>query len=268
MSLEIVRPDSVRAAAAILAGDSSARFLAGGTLVVRAWNSGDVSIRRLVLADGLGLDTIRVGAGRAELGAAVTVARVLATPELKFLHPVAREIGGPAIRAMATVGGNLFAPYPFGDFSAALLALDAEVNVESAEGAETLALEDFLPRRDRGSPIVRGVAFDTPAEGAFRFAKVVRRHPHGAPVLSIAAHLPVTGGRVGGARVAYGAMAPTAMRAKAVEHALEGRPLDGATIAAAAKVAGEGCAPASDPQASAWYRRAVISVHLARLLQA
>ena len=53
------------------------------------------------------------------------MAQIIANRELAFLHPVARAVGGPAIRNMATVGGNLFAPSPYGDFTAALLALDA-----------------------------------------------------------------------------------------------------------------------------------------------
>jgi CO/xanthine dehydrogenase FAD-binding subunit len=268
MPLDIVRADSVRAAAAILAEDPSARFLAGGTLAVRAWNAGDIGIGRFVLSDGLGLDAIRAGAGRTEIGAAVTMARILATPELRFLRPVAREIGGPAVRAMATVGGNLFARSPFGDFATALLALGAEVVVEGAGEAETLDVEDFLAcRAERPRRVVRGVAFDLPPDGAFRFAKAVRKRPHGAAVLAIAGLLPTTAdGRVRGARVAYGAMAPTPIRARAVEQALEGRPLGSDAIAAAVAVAAEGCAPQDDPQASAWYRRAVLPVHLARLL--
>jgi CO/xanthine dehydrogenase FAD-binding subunit len=268
MSLQIVRAESVRAAAAILAEDQGARFLAGGTLAVRAWNSGDVSIGRFVLCDGLGLDAIRIEAGRAEIGAAVTMANILAAPELGFLHAVASKIGGPAVRAMATVGGNLFAPCPFGDFAVALVALGAEVALEGPDGAEAIGIEALLARRTSVRGIVSSVAFRMPAKAAFRFIKVVRRRPHGASVLSIAALLPRAEGRVQGARVAYGAMAPAAMRASAVEQALEGRSLETAVIAAAVAVAAEGCAPADDSQASAWYRRAVLPVHLGRLLQA
>jgi CO/xanthine dehydrogenase FAD-binding subunit len=47
--------------------------------------------------------------------------------------PVARAVGGPQIRNMATVGGNLFAPHPYGDFAAALLALGARV-VSAGQG--------------------------------------------------------------------------------------------------------------------------------------
>jgi CO/xanthine dehydrogenase FAD-binding subunit len=114
---------------------------------------------------------------------------------------------------------------------------------------------------------VRSVSFLLPAAGNFRFTKVVRRKPHGASVLSIAAVIPVVDGRVKGARVAYGAMATTPIRSRPVEQALEGKPLDSHSIAAAAAVATEGCSPMSDPQASDWYRLAVLPVHLKRLLE-
>jgi CO/xanthine dehydrogenase FAD-binding subunit len=78
----------------------------------------------------------------------------------------------------------------------------------------------------------------------------------------------VADGRVRGARVAYGAMAQTPIRAAAVEQALEGKFLDREAIADAVAVAAEGTAPLDDPQASAWYRLAVLPVHLGRLLQA
>jgi xanthine dehydrogenase small subunit len=263
----VVRVDSVKEAAAMLAVEDGARFVAGGTLVIRDVNSGDRSIDTLVLSDGLGLDRITVAKGRAEIGAAVSMAKLAAAPALAFLKPVAEAIGGPAIRAMATVGGNLFAPSPYGDFAVALLALGATMAVEDASGSAAIDLEEFLSKRDGMKfRIVRSVSFDLPPPGTFRFAKAIRRKPHGTSVLSIAAVLPLAGRKVVGGRVAYGAMAPTAIRARAVEKALEGRALDAAAIAAAVKAATEGCKPVSDPLASDWYRLSVLPVHLARLL--
>jgi CO/xanthine dehydrogenase FAD-binding subunit len=267
MPLEVARADSVRRAVEALA-DPGARLLGGGTLVVRDYTSGDIAIRRFVLCDGLGIDQIRVGGGRAEIGAAVTMGNLAPNGAHGFVAPVANEIGGPAVRAMATVGGNLFAQSPYGDFSVALLALDAEAIVESKSGSETVPLEQFLGEREKHiGAIVTKVAFKLPPTNAFRFAKVIRRHPHGASVLSIAAVLPLANGTVSGARVAYGAMAPTAIRAKAVETAIEGHALDDATITNAVAVATDGTSPASDPFASDWYRRNVLPVHLARLLK-
>lgn len=267
MALDLVRADSIGQAAAALAGDEGARYLAGGTFLVRTLTAGDATIRKFVLSDGLGLDRITIGeSDTVTVGSAVTMAQVAREPGLAFLAPVAESIGGPAVRTMATVGGNLFAWSPYGDFAVALLALGASVVSESLDGEDVADLEAFLASGVKRGRIIRAVRFRTPADGAFRYLKVTRKHPHGASVLSIAALLPVSGGKVSGARVAYGAMAPRPMRAKAVEAALDGKPLDAAAIEAAIQVAAEGTAPEDDPQASAWYRRAVLPVHLGRLL--
>jgi CO/xanthine dehydrogenase FAD-binding subunit len=84
--------------------------------------------------------------------------------------------------------------------------------------------------------------------------------------MTLAAHLPSSGGRIVGARIAFGAMAVTPVRAKAAERALEGHVLDAASIAAAVAAAAEGTSPIDDSLASAWYRREVVGVHLRRLL--
>ena len=75
------------------------------------------------------------------------MAQIIANRELAFLHPVARAVGGPAIRNMATVGGNLFAPSPYGDFTAALLALDATVAMQGGYSGRETPLEEFLASR-------------------------------------------------------------------------------------------------------------------------
>jgi CO/xanthine dehydrogenase FAD-binding subunit len=259
---------SLAEAASALASDRMARFLAGGTLVMRAINEGDTSFSTIVRSTDRGFTDIRPAGARVTLGAGVTMGQIIANRDLAFLHPVARAVGGPAIRNMATVGGNLFAPSPYGDFTAALLALDATLALQGSYGGRETPLEEFLANRERGSSgLVTSVTFNRPAAPeAFHFRKVARVKPKGISVLSIAAHLPMNGGRITGARVAYGAMAPTPIRAKSVERALEGRGLDEASISSALAVAAEGTSPASDAIASAWYRREMAAVHLKRLI--
>ena len=94
-----------------------------------------------------------------------------------------------------------------------------------------------ISRRERGATLVSAVAFKRPPAAALRFAKVTRVDPEGMSGLSIAAQLPLTSGRVTGARIAYAGMAPMPLRAKAAERALEGRTLDAAGIAPALAVA-------------------------------
>ncbi|MET3911797.1 CO/xanthine dehydrogenase FAD-binding subunit [Bradyrhizobium sp. S3.3.6] len=259
---------SASEAAGALSTDRSARYLGGGTLVMRALNEGDVTISTVVRAQDQALTRIDASGPRITLGAGVTFARVLAERDLGFLHAPARSIGGPAVRNMGTVGGNLFAPNPYGDFTVALLALDATVAVQGGFGARDIPIEEFLQARDRqAGTLVLSVSCTRPASTeAFRYRKIARIKPKGGSVITLAAHLPISGGRIAGARIALGSMAPTQIRARAAERALEGHSLDAATIAAAASAVTEGTSPSDNALGSAWYRREIVGVHLRRLL--
>ena len=250
-------------AASALSANRSARFLAGGTLVMRALNEGDPSIASIIRTTDPAFSEIRSQGDRIVIGAGVTMSRILASHELAFLHPVARVVGGPAVRNMATIGGNLFAPHPYGELTTALLAADATVAVAGGYSAGDIPLADLLRDRDRQpAQLVASVTVQRPRDpSGLRFLKVTRVKPKGISVLSIAA---VTNGR--STKVAYNGMAPAPMRALAVERALEGKTLDAASIAPALAVAAEGTSPADDAIASAWYRREVLPVHLKRLL--
>ena len=242
------------AAAAMAEGS---RYLGGGTIVMRAVNYGDQSFHRIVRATqvdrGIGSDV-----GGIRIGAATTMAEILATTDLAFLHPVARFIGGPAIRNMATVGGNLFAENPYGDMAVALLALDAQVVMVSGQAQP---IESFLSERQHRRGIVAAVVVPRVDQGAFHYRKVSRVKPKGVSVMSIAAHL-----RHGDPRIAFGNMAPTPTRARAAERALA-QGVNETSIAAACAVCTEGLQPADDALGSAWYRAEVAPVHLKRLLQ-
>src|SRR5918998_1471794 len=116
---------TIAEAAGLLSGDRSARLIAGGTLVMRDVNEGRITDGTLVRITDPAFSRIQTGGSRIELGAGVTMAAVLVSRDLDFLHPAARTIGGPAGRNAATGGGNLFSQAPFGDFPVAPLALDA-----------------------------------------------------------------------------------------------------------------------------------------------
>lgn len=253
------------AAEAAAAMGERARVLGGGTLLMRAVNYGDAGVERIVRVRDPELARIRVEGDRVTLGAAVTLRAIIDHPDLGFLAPVARSVGGPAVRNMGTVGGNLHAGHPYGDLTAALLALDGVALL--AAGGE-VPLETYLAGRARGRDVVTAVRAARPRPAEFRYAKVSRTRPKGASVMSIAAWLPGGPGRVARARVAFGAMGPTPLRARAVEAALEGARLDAAGVARALEVACDGLDPADDALASAWYRREVAPVHLRRLLLA
>jgi CO/xanthine dehydrogenase FAD-binding subunit len=242
-----------------------AHYVGGGTLIVRRVNEGDVSVSTLVRVSEPSLSRIAVSGGRAVIGASATMAAVARNADLAFLRPAALAIGGPAVRNMATVGGNIFAPVPYGDFTVALLALDATAEI----AGKPVALADLIDRRkEYRDRIVTSVGFALPKPKTFRFAKITRVKPNGAAVLSIAAVVEEQSGVISAARVALGNMADRPLRASAAGAALVGRPLTREGIAPALAIAGEGTAPADDAISSAWYRREVLPVHLGRLLLA
>lgn len=241
---------------------SGAAYLGGGTVLMRDVNAGTAPQRIVRTADPA-LREIRVQGDTISLGAGVTMAAILARADLGFLHPVARVIGGPQVRNMGTVGGNLFAPHPYGDFTVALIALGAKA-VLVGQGAR--AVEDLMRDRSR-APLVGAVEFARPRDGTFGFLKVSRVKPKGVSVLSIAILAPREGARFRGVRVAFGAMGPAPMRGSGAERALEGQDANAATYARAAAQAAEGLDPPTDALATTWYRREVAGVHLTRLLE-
>ena len=88
-----------------------------------------------------------------------------------------------------------------------------------------MPLDEFLGARERGvAGLVAGVQFSKPQNAAdFRFRKVSRVKPKGIAVMTHRRPPAQCRRTDQPARIAYGAMAPTAVRARAVERALEGQ---------------------------------------------
>jgi CO/xanthine dehydrogenase FAD-binding subunit len=264
MGLSLKTFSTLAEAETAVKADAAARYLGGGTLVVRDANEGDISFSSYIRSTDSALSEISITAGNVSIGSGVTMSAIARHPNLGFLAPAAKAVGGPAIRNMATVGGNLFAPAPYGDFGVALLALDASATI----GPGSAPIADFFAARDGAlaNSLVKSVSFSLPKEDSFRFMKAARVKPKGVSVVTIAAVIEEDGGVMARARVAYGCMADRPIRAHAVEAALIGKLRTGEGIASALAVATEGTSPVTDAIASAWYRAEVLPVHLGRLL--
>jgi aerobic carbon-monoxide dehydrogenase medium subunit len=261
----VVRPQSAKAALSSLGGRQCA-VLAGGTLLLPEVSAGTSGLKTLVSLDRSGLSAVKVTNGRVVLGAMVRLAEIEDDERLATLHPVVRAMGGPVLRNSATVGGNLFAPTPYGDLTAALVALDATAIVESAAGTRSVKVEDFVAEKHRAGEIVTSVRFALPAPGTLRFHKAMRRAQNSAAIVTVAAYFELDGGRVKRVRVALGGVGPHALRSRSAEAVLKGQPLDATTVMQAGEAARRDIKPVDDAYASAWYRRQVLPVHLRRAI--
>ena len=106
----------------------------------------------------------------------------------------------------------------------------------------------------RSSPASR---FALPAAGTFKFRKAARKAFNSAAIVTVAAVVSVSGGKIVECRIGLGGVAASAIRAPSVEKALIGKPLDRASVEAAAAEARHDISPSDDAYASAWYRARV-----------
>lgn len=256
----------VAAQRALAAGGT---LLAGGTHLMPSLTDRAFPPTTLVSLRRAGLDVIEMTDSAVTLGATTTLAAIEADQRLRFLHGCVRSIASPPVRSLATVGGNLFVPQPYGDLAVALLALDAEVEIHGAAGTRRAALESVLTAGISPDEIIASVHLTAPASGEFRFHKAARRRFNSASIVTVAARVTTGGGPAGivaDIRIALGGLAATPLRGAAAERLLAGKPLDAESIRAAAEVMQDVIAPFDDAYSSAWYRRRVFPVHLRRAL--
>ena len=221
MITQYLLPGSAEEAAAEL---QDAVVMAGGTTVMPAAYAGALDATRVVGLARAGLS----GPTASGIGAMTP----LATLDGALAAP-ARAVGGPALRNMATIGGNLVLG---GDVAVALLALDAEVQLTS----RTLPVADFWASFRPGEEIVVSVSFEDDAN--LVWLRHARRAANSPAVVSVA---------VSRGRVALGGVAPHPVLV----------PADPAAAAAAID-------PPSDAIASAWYRRRMTELFVRRALEA
>lgn len=273
-------PDRLEQALQAMA-DGEATVLCGGTDLAPQTESGArpyratlLNIRRIA-----GLGGIDAGGNEIRIGATTTVSEIRRSAVLAELAPVlleaAEHFASEQIRNAASVGGNLCNASPAGDLSPPLLVLDASVELacwrEGAVHTRRVPLERFFlgPGKTVKLPheLLTAVVFGRPAAGFVgRFRKAGPRPALEISTVSVALGARLAGGRLSDVRVALGSVAPTPVRARHVEAALEGQPLEAATIAAAVAASAEDAKPIDDVRASAWYRGHLVRVFVEEVL--
>ncbi|MBV8212981.1 MAG: xanthine dehydrogenase small subunit [Verrucomicrobia bacterium] len=205
------------------------------------------------------------------VGAAVTLTQVWdgLGKEFPVFASMLRWFGSRQIRNRATLGGNLATASPIGDSAPVLLALDASLVLASAKGARVVPLNEFFvgyrKTQLQAGEIIREILFPRAhteaglAEEFIRFYKVSRRREMDISTVAGCFRIQLdTSGRIGLARVVYGGVAPTPVRATDVEAALVGNEWNRATVAAVAELLAKRFTPISDVRGSAEYRAAMV----------
>jgi carbon-monoxide dehydrogenase medium subunit len=246
-------------------GSAGAPF-AGGTWIMRSPIRHEAHQPQYVAIGKIAeLTTIRIDADVVEIGAAVThvaLASALADlPEFNVLATAAGRSANPAIRAMATVGGNLSTSgFAAADCVPALLCLDAEVEISSRGDQERVGLERFLrirPTLEPGRLLTRIIVPRRDRKTAHARLPLRKSGDYPAAIVSLAVSFDAAAG-VQAARIAVGSVEPVARRWERLEAALVGRPLDPAQAAEVAAELANEFTGRDSVELPAWYRVSVL----------
>ncbi|MFZ0640507.1 MAG: xanthine dehydrogenase family protein subunit M [Candidatus Acidiferrales bacterium] len=255
-----------------------AKILAGGHSLLPLMKLRLASPRYVIDIGHLrGLDYIREDGDQIAIGALTTHAQVAASELLRekcpLLPETAAEIGDIQVRNRGTIGGSLAHADPAADYPAAILALDAELVVQSGSGKRTIFAAEFfvdlLSTQVRPGEILTEVRVPIRRSGEGSAYRKFHQPASGFATVGAAARLIVSkDGKIQDISLGMTGVGSKAYRASAVEKALRGKKADDDTIAAACAKAAQGIDPLSDIFASSEYRRAMAAVFAHRAISA
>jgi aerobic carbon-monoxide dehydrogenase medium subunit len=268
-SFDYKRPATVAEAVALLNqhGDD-AKVLAGGHSLIPAMK---LRLARPKVVVDIGriadLRYIREAGNNIAIGAMTTHQEVASSKLLldkcPLLPETASHIGDVQVRNMGTIGGSLAHADPAADYPAAILALDAEIDVAGPKGKRTIRAGEFfvdlLTTALAPNELIVEIRVPVTAK-TVAYVKTEQK-ASGFALAGVAAVISPNGVRVGVTGVAA-----KAYRASGVEQTLNGKTTAEAIALAAAR-ATDGVELLSDIHASADYRAHLAQVNTKRALE-
>jgi carbon-monoxide dehydrogenase medium subunit len=277
-------PRTVEDAIGLLAQyDGRAQVVAGGTDLLIDIQAGNhppaealIDITKIAELTRINISTSDDGADRyAEIGAAVTHNTIVHTEEMRRLATCLVEscgvVGGPQVRNVATIGGNVVHALPAADGTISLVALDARAEVATPEGRHTYPITELFkgpgisivdPKRH----LLTKFRFRLLAAGeGSAFRRMMRPQGVALPILGCAVWLKLdaTHDHFAAVCISIGPVTPTPERAAEIEQALVGQPADEDSIRRAAQLAKQTLKPrTSKYRATAEYRVEMVELLL------
>lgn len=237
------KANSVEEAIQLLSQNPKAIPLAGGTDILVRLHQGNPDYRHVVdihdMAELKGIfqapdGTITVGSGN-------TFSQLMADSIIKNHIPVlaqgAATVGGPQVRNVATVGGNICNGAPSADSAAPLLVLNATVVLRGPQGERRLPLHEFYhgPSRVDRQPAeimtALSIAPDDYNCWSGSYYKYAMRDAMDIATIGCAAACKLDGGKLAELRLAFTVAGPTPLRCWKTEENARGSTIDTSLLA-------------------------------------
>jgi len=264
-------PQSVAEAVQLIAADPSARVLAGGTDLLVQIRAGVrhptafIDIKRIPELLGIAIDSREL-----RLGAATPAAEICEDVLLSRLWPGFAEavhlIGSTQIQGRGSVGGNLCNASPAADTTCALIVNQAICVIAGSRGEREVPVDRFSVAPGK-TVLEKGeflVALRVPRPAPRTSDAYLRLIPRSEMDIAVAgAGASVTldaGGTCTAARIAIGAVAPTALLVPEAARALIGSRLDERALQRAGEAASAAAKPIDDKRGTVAYRKTIAGV--------
>ena len=274
-------PDSLDQAIELLNRyDGRAQVIGGGTdLLLEIQQGRKPAVEAMVDPSRIaGLGEISQDAEHIVIGCAVTHARIVRDQRITqhgtCLVEACGVIGGPQVRNVATLAGNVAHALPAGDGTIGLLVLGGEIEISDADGSRWMPLADvFLgPGKsviDHHRALLSRLRFKPTGqlEGS-AFFRIMRPQGVALPMISMAACLRLDGNnRIESGRIAVAPSGPVPSLAATAMEALVGKPATQEQFSKAVEAALNNMSLRSSKyRASREYREEMVRTHLPRIL--
>lgn len=256
-----------------------ARVLAGGTdLLVQLQAAGRtpefvVDIKKIPELTDLHYDAT----SGLTIGAAVPCFRIWNDPTVKQLYPglidAVSLIGGIQIQSRASLGGNVANASPAADSVPSLIVHEAVCEIAGPGGMRQVPVENFCTGPGKNSlnegEFLVSFLIKPPQKGfGAHYLRFIPRNEMDIAVASAGASVVLSpdGETIQSARVAVGAVAPTALLVTAASDALAGRPVSDDAIEEAANHARDAAKPITDIRGTIAQRKHLAAVLTRRAL--
>ena len=232
------KANTVEEAIELLVQNPKAIPIAGGTDVLVRLHQRHPDYRHLVdIHDVAELkDIVMTPDGIISVGSGATFADLMEsriiTDNIPVLSEGAASVGGPQIRYMATVGGNICNGVPSADSAAPLLVLNAVVVLKGPQGERQLPLHEFYhgPGRVDRQPAeimtALQIAPDDYRRWSARYYKYAMRDAMDIATIGCAAACQLKSGKVAQLRLAFTVAGPTPLRCWKTEEKARGAVVD------------------------------------------
>jgi carbon-monoxide dehydrogenase medium subunit len=275
---EFIAPRSLLEAQSVIANGGNAAWLAGGTDLLVGIRLGLRDPNRVIdLKHIPELMALEVGADQVLIGAAASAYDILHNSEIGSLCPGLADaldlIGSTQIQGRCSAGGNLCNASPAADSIPALIANGAVCRILGSSGERLLPVEDFLVGPGKNAleedELLVQLVLPKPMLGTSdAYLRLTPRTEMDIAVAGTGVSITLdTTGVCTAARVAIGAVAPTALLIEAAGQALVGSKLEDEAIDSAVTAVRAAASPISDKRGSAQYRTHVVGVLVKRAIQ-